>query len=116
MKDNTKDLIAIIACILTAYFVASAATVEGATLYGVPVILFCAVVSFVVHWVVAIPSLLTSSEKYFDFTGMIATLLIVATAILAIFSLGQQHLSAQLSWLFLYQFGHLDLELFSIKE
>ena len=90
MKDNTKDLIAIIACILTAFFVASAATVEGATLYGVPVILFCAVVSFVVHWVVAIPSLLTSSEKYFDFTGMIATLLIVATAILALFSLGQQ--------------------------
>ena len=90
MKDNLKDLAAIVACILTAYFVANAATVEGAVLYGVPAILLCAGVSFIVHWVVAIPSLMTSSEKYFDFTGMIATLLVIATAIFALLSSGQQ--------------------------
>ncbi len=90
MKDNLKDLAAIVACILTAYFVANAATVEGAVLYGVPAILLCAGVSFIVHWVVAIPSLITSSEKYFDFTGMIATLLLIATAIFALLSSGQQ--------------------------
>ena len=90
MKDNFKDLAAIIACILTAYFVANAATVEGAVLYGVPAILLCAGVSFIVHWIVAIPSLITSSEKYFDFTGMIATLLVIATAIFALLSSGQQ--------------------------
>ena len=90
MKDNIKDLTAIVACILTAYFVANAATVEDALLYGIPVILFCAGVSFVVHWVVAIPSLVTSSEKYFDFTGMVATLLVVAAAMFALLSSGQQ--------------------------
>ena len=90
MKDNLKDLAAIVACILTAYFVANAATVEGAVLYGVPAILLCAGVSFIVHWIVAIPSLMTSSEKYFDFTGMIATLLVIATAIFALLSSGQQ--------------------------
>ena len=90
MKDNLKDLAAIVACILTAYFVANAATVEGAVLYGVPAILLCAGVSFIVHWIVAIPSLITSSEKYFDFTGMIATLLVIATAIFALLSSGQQ--------------------------
>ena len=90
MKDNIKDLAAIVACILTAYFVANAATVEGALLYGIPAILFCAGVSFVVHWIVAIPSLITSSEKYFDFTGMIATLLVVSTAMIALFSSTQQ--------------------------
>ena len=90
MKDNLKDLAAIVACILTAYFVATAATVEGAVLYGVPAILLCAGVSFIVHWVVAIPSLMTSSEKYFDFTGMIATLLVIATAIFALLNSGQQ--------------------------
>ena len=62
-----KDLTAIIACILTACFVAISATVEGVFLYGVPVILLCASVSFTVHWIVAVPSLVTSSEKYFDF-------------------------------------------------
>ena len=90
MKDNLKDLAAIVACILTAYFVANAATVVGAVLYGVPAILLCAGVSFIVHWIVAIPSLITSSEKYFDFTGMIATLLVIATAIFALLNSGQQ--------------------------
>jgi len=75
---------------LTAYFVANAATVEGAVLYGVPAILLCAAVSFIVHWIVAIPSLVTSSEKYFDFTGMIATLLLVATSIFALLGQGMQ--------------------------
>ena len=90
MKDNVKDLTAIVACILTAYFFANAASVDDVLLYGMPVILFCAGVSFVVHWIVAIPSLVTNSEKYFDFTGMIATLLVVATALFALLSSGQQ--------------------------
>jgi steroid 5-alpha reductase family enzyme len=90
MKDNVKDLTAIVACILTAYFFANAASVDEVLLYGMPVILFCAGVSFVVHWIVAIPSLVTNSEKYFDFTGMIATLLVVATALFALLSSGQQ--------------------------
>ena len=63
MKDNLKDLAAIVACILTAYFVANAATVEGAVLYGVPAILLCAGVSFIVHWIVAIPSLLRAQKN-----------------------------------------------------
>jgi|TARA_Y100000385_G_scaffold70268_1_gene70571 steroid 5-alpha reductase family enzyme len=85
-----KDFFAIAACILTAYFVAMAAKVEGAHLIGTPVILLCAVVSYVVHWVIAVPSLITSSEKYFDFTGMIATLFVVATAIFALISSGKE--------------------------
>ncbi len=85
-----KDLTAIFACILAACLVALAATVEGAFLYGAPVVLFCAGASFFVHWIVAIPSLIASSEKYFDFTGMIATLLVVSTAILALLNSGQQ--------------------------
>ena len=85
-----KDLAAIVACILTAYFVAIAATVEGLLLYGAPIILLCAVVSFVVHWIIAVPSVLTSSEKYFDLTGMIATLLVVFTSMFAILNSGQQ--------------------------
>jgi len=85
-----KDLTAIFACILTAYLVATAASVEEVFLYGVPVVLLCAGVSFFVHWIVAIPSLVASSEKYFDLTGMIATLLVVSTAILALLNSGQQ--------------------------
>ena len=85
-----KDLVAIIVCILTACFVAIAAKVEGLFLYGVPIILLCAVLSFVVHWIIAVPSVLTGSEKYFDLTGMIATLLVVFTAMFALLNSGQQ--------------------------
>ena len=85
-----KDLATIVACILTAYFVAIAASVEGLLLYGAPIILLCAVVSFFVHWIIAVPSVLTSSEKYFDLTGMIATLLVVLTAMFALLNSGQQ--------------------------
>lgn len=85
-----KDLAAIVACILTAYFVAIAATVEGLLLYGAPIISLCAVVSFAVHWIIAVPSVLISSEKYFDLTGMIATLFVVFTAMFALLNSGQQ--------------------------
>ena len=84
-----KDFSAIVVCILAAYLVAIAASVKGVFLYGVPIVLLCAGTSFFVHWVVAIPSLIFSSEKYFDFTGMIATLLVVSTAILALLGSGQ---------------------------
>ncbi len=84
----TKDFGAIVFCILMAYIIAIAASVDGAILYGLPVILLCAVVSFVTHWIFAVPSLITSSEKYFDFTGMIATLLVISTAIFALLSSG----------------------------
>ena len=59
-------------------------------LWRFPVVLLCAGVSFAIHWAIAIPSLITSSEKYFDFTGMIATLLVVSTAMIALFSSTQQ--------------------------
>ena len=91
MKDNIKDIVAIIACIGIAYFVAIAASVgELPFLWNQPVVVLCAGVSFGIHWAIAIPSLINSSEKYFDFTGMIATLLVVSTAMIALFSSTQQ--------------------------
>ena len=85
-----RDFGAIALCILTAYLVAIAASVDGVFFSGIPIILLCAVVSFVTHWMIAAPSLITSSEKYFDFTGMVATLLVVLTAIFALLSSGAE--------------------------
>jgi len=85
-----RDFGAIALCILTAYLVAIAASVDGIFFSGIPIILLCAIVSFVTHWMIAVPSLITSSEKYFDFTGMVATLLIVLTAMFALLSSGAE--------------------------
>ena len=85
-----RDFGAIALCILMAYLVAIAASVDGVFFSGIPIILLCAIVSFVTHWMIAVPSLITSSEKYFDFTGMVATLLVVLTAMFALLSSGAQ--------------------------
>ena len=85
-----RDFGAIALCILPAYLVAIAASVDGVFLSGIPIILLCAIVSFVTHWMIAAPSLITSSEKYFDFTGMVATLLVVLTAMFALLSSGAE--------------------------
>ena len=85
-----RDFGAIALCILLAYLVAIAASVDGVFFSGIPIILLCAIVSFVTHWMIAAPSLITSSEKYFDFTGMVATLLVVLTAMFALLSSGSE--------------------------
>ena len=85
-----RDFGAIALCILLAYLVAIAASVDGVFFSGIPIILLCAIVSFSTHWMIAAPSLITSSEKYFDFTGMVATLLVVLTAMFALLSSGAQ--------------------------
>ena len=85
-----RDFGAIALCILTAYLVAIAASVDGIFFSGIPIILLCAIVSFVTHWMIAVPSLITSSEKYFDFTGMVATLLVVLTSMFALLSSGAE--------------------------
>jgi steroid 5-alpha reductase family enzyme len=85
-----RDFGAIALCILLAYLVAIAASVDGVFFSGIPIILLCAIVSFLTHWMIAAPSLITSSEKYFDFTGMVATLLVVLTAMFTLLSSGAQ--------------------------
>ena len=85
-----RDLGAIALCILTAYLVAIAASVDGIIFYGLPVVLLCAIVSFATHWIIAVPSLITSSEKYFDFTGMVATLFVVLTSMFVLLSSGAE--------------------------
>ena len=85
-----RDFGAIALCVLLAYLVAIEASVDGVFFSGIPIILLCAVVSFVTHWMIAAPSLITSSEKYFDFTGMVATLLVVLTAMFTLLSSGAE--------------------------
>jgi steroid 5-alpha reductase family enzyme len=85
-----RDFGAIALCVLLAYLVAIEASVDGVFFSGIPIILLCAIVSFVTHWMIAVPSLITSSEKYFDFTGMVATLLVVLTAMFALLSSGAE--------------------------
>ena len=83
-------IMTIIASVLVATLVALATSTEETQLYDIPIIYLCAGISFVVHWTIAIPALISKSEKYFDLTGMIATLLTIITAMVALLNSGVQ--------------------------
>ena len=63
--------------ILIAIFIALGAA-DGALEYqGIPIIFFVMGSSFLIHWVVFIPSFIYRTEKYYDLTGMIAYLIAI---------------------------------------
>ena len=63
--------------ILIATFICLGAA-DGALEYqGIPIILFVMGSSFLIHWVVFIPSFIYRTEKYYDLTGMIAYLIAI---------------------------------------
>ena len=63
--------------ILIAIFIGLGAA-DGALEYqGIPIIFFVMGSSFLIHWVVFIPSFIYRTEKYYDLTGMIAYLIAI---------------------------------------
>ena len=63
--------------ILIAIFIGLGAS-DGALEYqGIPIIFFVMGSSFLIHWVVFIPSFIYRTEKYYDLTGMIAYLIAI---------------------------------------
>ena len=61
-----------------------AASDEALTFSGIPVIFFVMGSSFLIHWLVFIPSFIYRTEKYYDLTGMIAYLFAVMFALILI--------------------------------
>tara|TARA_Y100001970_G_scaffold288029_1_gene414161 strand:+ start:3959 stop:4834 length:876 start_codon:yes stop_codon:yes gene_type:complete len=47
----------------------------------IPVIHYCISLSFLIHWFIFIPSFMKKTEKFYDFTGMIAYLSIIGFAL-----------------------------------
>ena len=63
-----------------------AGAADGALKYeGVPVIFFVMGSSFLIHWMIFIPSFIYRTEKYYDLTGMIAYLIAIITSIYLVF-------------------------------
>ena len=48
---------------------------------NVPIIYYCFGLSFIIHWIIFIPSYLFKTEKFFDFTGMITYISVIAFAL-----------------------------------
>jgi len=51
------------------------------TVLGIPVFALCVAIAFVIQWVVFIPSFINQTEKFYDLTGGITFLTVIATAV-----------------------------------
>ncbi|MFL3008203.1 MAG: DUF1295 domain-containing protein [Candidatus Neomarinimicrobiota bacterium] len=67
--------------VLIAAFIGLGAS-DGALEYqGIPIIFFVMGSSFLIHWVVFVPSFIYRTEKYYDLTGMIAYLIAIIISV-----------------------------------
>ena len=74
--------IGIAAALLIGAFVAAAGS-DGSTKVGwVPVFALCALLAYVINWVVYIPSSRAKTEKYFDLTGSVTYLAVIVVALM----------------------------------
>ena len=80
--SNTRVIIRIIVAILLAGFVAHATGVGGAMLDHLPVTVVCAIVAFLINWLMFIPAYIAKTEHYYDLTGSFTYLAVIGTALL----------------------------------
>ena len=77
MSSTAKDYINIIIVILFSCVIAFAGSDNSTKYNGYSILFLCMVASFLVHWLVFIPSYLAKTEKYYDITGTIAYLILL---------------------------------------
>ena len=81
-SQNRNSIIGIVAAVLIGAFVAWAGS-DGSTEVGwAPVFALCALLAYVINWVVFIPSNRAKTEHYFDLTGSVTYLSVTVVALL----------------------------------
>lgn len=75
--------VGIAAPIITAALIAWAASDNGIRAGGVPVIVWCALITFAINWAAFIPSFIKRTEHFYDLTGSATYLTVVAFALFA---------------------------------
>ena len=72
------NIFAILLCLFIPGIISFASiSSESLFLNETPLIYYCISLSFIIHWIIFIPSFLNKTEKFYDFTGMIAYLSII---------------------------------------
>lgn len=82
MDSKTKSAwIGIVIVLLIAAGLAFAGSQGGATINGLPLFALCILLAFVIQWIAFIPAYTMQTEKFFDLTGGITYLTVVAVAV-----------------------------------
>ncbi len=81
-KNNKKILLQIIITCLIALGLAIAVSYGGnIVLGGFPIYALMVCISFLIQWIVFIPSFISKTEKYYDFTGSITYITVIVLSI-----------------------------------
>ena len=75
MPNVLKDYFNIIIIISFASLIALGGSHNSLTYNGYPILYFCMGASFLIHWIIFIPSFLAKTEKFYDITGTLAYLI-----------------------------------------
>ncbi len=76
--SKTITIPAIFASILIGYLIALAGSQGSAEYAGLSLFAICASVSYLLHWIIFVPSFIGQTEHYFDLTGTISYLTAIA--------------------------------------
>jgi steroid 5-alpha reductase family enzyme len=81
-KRERNSLLAVPIVLIVAALVALAGSDGGVIVFGLPLFVICVALAFVIQWVVFIHAFINQTEKFFDLTGSITYLTVIAVAIL----------------------------------
>jgi steroid 5-alpha reductase family enzyme len=80
-KAERQSLVAMPLIIALGAAIAWAGSQGGATVNGLPIFALCAGLAFVINWVVFVHAYLTQTEHFFDLTGSLTYITVVAVAL-----------------------------------
>jgi steroid 5-alpha reductase family enzyme len=81
-KADRNSLIAFPILILVGALMAYAGSQGGSTYNGIPVFALCVGLTFIIQWIVFIPSYLRQTEKFFDLTGGLTYISVITIGLL----------------------------------
>lgn len=81
-REDKQALVAVPLILAVGALMALAGGSAGREFGGIPVFVICAVLAFVINWVVFVPSYLLGTEHYFDLTGSLCYVSVVLIALL----------------------------------
>ena len=81
MVHSPKDYFNVTIVFIIGFVIAYASSFGALSYNGLPIIVCCMLVSFLVHWLAFIPSYALRTEKYYDICGTLAYVLVLFTAL-----------------------------------
>jgi steroid 5-alpha reductase family enzyme len=80
-RTTRQSVLAILAVLAVGAAIAWAGSRGGATVLGLPLFALCALLSFAINWAAFLPAWSAQTERYYDLTGTLTYLTLVACAL-----------------------------------